>query len=421
MIGRRAVLLRLALRNVRRNARRSLLTATAMMLGLAMLVFSRAIADGAHEDWITNGVRLGTGHVVLERPAYRRSGDLADRLDSARLAVAMAALRQPDIAASTIVAAPRITVTGIANAAGTAVPVRIVAVDPGPDARFSLVDGKLTAGLPLTDSVPTGALVGVRLAHRLGLDPGSRFVVTAQGAHGEIADQLLRARGIFTTGVPDVDEGMIEMPLATARAWLGTGPGATEVAVLLRSSRDVAPIVASLRTALRGDSAIDVVDWQHALPALAASVRLDDYGDYVMHGILFVIVALAIVNTMLISVLHRSREFGVLRSLGLTGAQTGTLVMLEGGLLTALSGFAGLALGAGVIWAFFRHGLDFSFLMGNMNMSGVVISPVIIPDLRLASLLQSAAFIVVIGAVASLYPAVRAMRIDVARAMKFDE
>lgn len=422
MIARLVMLARLAGRNVRRNARRSLLTAAAMLLGLGMLVFSRALADGAHEDWITNGVRLATGHVVLETPAFRRSGDLADRLDATEVARAMAALDAPAVRARIRAVAPRITITGIANAAGTAVPTRIIGVDPAREAQFSIVNARLTAGAPLSDSAAIGALVGSQLARRLGIAVGSRFVATAQGARGEIADQLLRVRGIFTTGLPDVDDGLVELPLATARTWLGTGDGATEIAVLLHSARDVPPAASALHRALGGDSTIAVVDWEHALPALAASVQLDDDGDYVVHLILFIIVALAIINTMLMSVLHRSREFGVLRALGLTRGQTGGLVFLEGGLLTAASGLAGLVLGVGVTWIFFRHGLDYSFLMGrSVTMSGVVISPVIIPDLRAGSLLQSVGFIVAIGTLASLYPAWRAMQIDVAEAMKFDE
>ena len=157
------------------------------------------------------------------------------------------------------------------------------------------------------------------------------------------------------------------------------------------------------------------------MPTLDAAVKIDDYGDYVFHTILFVIIALAIINTVLMSVLYRVREFGVLRALGLTKRETGGIVFLEGLLLTVASGIVGLALGIGVTWVFFRNGLDFSAMWNEeFTFSGVVIETVIVPAFRLAQIVQSVVFILIIGILSSLYPAYRATRIDVAEAMKFE-
>ena len=161
--------------------------------------------------------------------------------------------------------------------------------------------------------------------------------------------------------------------------------------------------------------------WREANPALAAAIAIDDFGNYLIFGILFIIIAFGIVNTVLMSVLHRHREFGVLQSLGLTPAQTGTIVLVEGLTLTAVSGFIGVSLGLLATWYFFGDGLDFSALMGeDMTFSGVVIDPVIVPLFRLARVAQTLTFILFIGAVASIYPARRAAKIDVAESMKFE-
>ena len=95
---RLGVLLALAWRNVLRQARRSLLTASAMVVGLALLVISRSLADGSHESWIDAGVRLASGHVVVQHPGYARSADLADRLSPAQVEAALAALAGPPLA-----------------------------------------------------------------------------------------------------------------------------------------------------------------------------------------------------------------------------------------------------------------------------------------------------------------------------------
>jgi ABC-type lipoprotein release transport system permease subunit len=169
----------------------------------------------------------------------------------------------------------------------------------------------------------------------------------------------------------------------------------------------------------RGEIAVE--GWREAMPELDAAVKIDDFGNYLTQGILFTIIAIGIVNTVLMSVLYRYREFGVLQALGLTPAQTGTLVLIEGLVLTAFSGIAGVALGTFITWFFWRDGLDFSAMWNEeWTISGVVLDPVVVPLFRFARIAQAFIFLLAVGVLASLYPAYRATRIDVAEAMKFE-
>jgi ABC-type lipoprotein release transport system permease subunit len=419
-VRRLGVLLALAWRNVLRQARRSLLTSAAMVLGLALLVFSRSLADGSHETWIDAAVRLASGHVVVQHPGYARSADLADRLSPAQVEAALAALATPPLAERVAAATPRLTVTGLASSAESAVPALVVGVDPPLEAMFSDLADRAVEGAYLTADEPLGGFIGVGMAERLGLELGSRFVLTAQGADGEIVGQLVRVSGIYRTGVPEMDQALVHVPIATAREWLGTPGGATSVAALLESSRDTEDAAARLDEALAG-TGVDVLTWREASPELDAALRIDDWGDYIFHGVLLAIVALAILNAILMSVLNRRREFGVLRALGLTGRQTGAVVLAEGILLTLASGAVGIALGLGVTWTFWRDGLDLSALSGeDMTISGAVIDPVLVPEFRLPTVLFAFAWIFAIGLVASLYPARQARKFDVAESMKFE-
>lgn len=163
--------------------------------------------------------------------------------------------------------------------------------------------------------------------------------------------------------------------------------------------------------------------WREADPALAAAIAIDDFGNYLIQGFLFVIIAFSIVNTVLMSVMLRRREFGVLQALGLTPGQTGAVVLVEGLTLSVASGLLGVALGLLVTWGVFGDGLDLSVMMENidqMTFSGAVVDPVIIPLVTAQRLTQIVAFILCIGAAASIYPALRAARIDVIEALKFD-
>ena len=418
------VLALLAMRNLRRQLRRTVLTMSAMVVGGGLLILSFAIGDGAHEAWIDGGVRLGTGHVTVEQPEFRVSRRIEHRVPADVRQAAEAALDAPDIAPLVLARSSRLAVSGLASSAVGARPVQILAVDPGTEPAFGTIDDQVIDGRYLQPDDRLAAYVGTELASSLELELGSRLVVQAQDAEREIAGQLLRVVGIFRTGVPEVDQAVIHMPIATAAEWLGAGHDVTNVSVVLSSSQVVAGVAARLDTALadpvaRGD--VRVMEWRESDPALASAIAIDDFGNYLIYAILFTIIGFGVVNTVLMSVLHRRREFGVLQALGLTPGQTGAIVLIEGLTLTAASGLAGVALGWALTWYFLGEGVDLSALIETeMTFSGIVLDPVLQPMFTPERMLQILAFMLVLGAAASIYPALRAARIDVTEAMKFD-
>ena len=158
------------------------------------------------------------------------------------------------------------------------------------------------------------------------------------------------------------------------------------------------------------------------MPELYAAVLVDEWGSYVVFVVLFVIIGFGIVNTVLMSVLHRHREFGVIQALGLTPRQTGAIVFIEGILLTGAGAIVGVAVGGLVTWLFMRNGVDMTVLMGDTDyeFAGVVLDPIMIPLFRPARVVQAIVSILMIGVMASIYPAVRAATVDIAESMKFD-
>jgi ABC-type lipoprotein release transport system permease subunit len=424
MMTRLNLMVRLALRNLRRQTRRTALTAAALILGGTVLMISLPLGDGTHEDWIDSAVRMGSGHIAIQAPNYRTSRKIEDRLSGPARIAAEAALDEQAIATHVIDVVPRLTTGGLASSPTGARPALIVGVDPIAEAGFSILDEKLMEGRYLEPGDRLAAYVGAGLVEGLKLRLGSRLVVTAQDADGEIASQLVRVVGIFRTGVPEIDQSLIHIPLGTAGSWLRAGDGVTTIAVLIDTSRRVPRISRALQRQLSGaidEGSLAVVGWREAMPELDAAVKIDDFGNYMFQGIMFGIIALGIVNTVLMSVMYRKREFGLLQALGLTPRQTGGLVMVEGLILTTISGIIGIALGLFITWFFWRDGLDFSFAWDEeWTFSGVVMDPVVIPYFRVARVIQGLVFIFMIGAIASLYPAYRAIRIDVAESMKFE-
>lgn len=397
------------------------MTSLAMVLGLALLVFSRSLAEGAYDKMIDSGVRMGSGHIAIQAPEYLATGKLEHRLEGevVRLAseVANDVLRE-----SLLSWAPRLSVNGLASSTAAAVPVRIEGVDPELERAFSDIEDKLQDGRYLEAGDRLHAYIGTELAQRLDVQVGNRFVLTAQTSTGDVEGQLVRVAGIFQTGIPEVDQSLIHIPIDTAREWLHT-PGATSTLAFLLNESELTDIgVETLQQELKNESQIRVLGWRESSPELAAAIRLDSTGNYIFHSILLAIIALSILNAVMISVLGRRREFGVLQAMGLTGVETGFVVFLEGLFLTVVSGVAGIFAGLLFTWGLFRDGLDFSiFMEDGLEFGGQIMEPIIIPHFSVEQLLISTFVVVTIGMISSLYPALRASKLDVAEAMKFEQ
>ena len=292
-------------------------------------------------------------------------------------------------------------------------------VEPTAELALSRLGEEVVDGRYLEDGDRLHAFIGDAMAGRLGVRTGSRMVLTAQTASGEIGGQLVRVVGTYHTGVDALDESLVHIPLATARDWLGV-EGATSVAVLLPHSSFTDPVLEKARAAI-DPAGIEVVGWPETLPDLSAALKLDDGGDWAFHIILFIIVALAILNAVFMSVLHRRREMGLLRALGLSGGETGLVVYIEGTLLTVASGIVGVGLGFALVWLLFRDGLDMSAMMPeDVNFGGIAFDPVMVPVIEASQVVQSAILSAMIGLSASLYPAWHAARLDPAESVKVE-
>lgn len=373
--------------------------------------------------WIREAARMGTGHIVVERPEFRTAPRIENRLPREVHDVVTRALAAPAVASRVMAASARLSVSGLASSTAGARPVRITAVVPEAEAGLSTLDTKVVSGRYLGPDDDARAVIGERLAASLRLEPGSKFVVQSEDATGEIASQLLRVAGIFRSGVSEVDQTTVQVPLRTADSWLGAGNGVTNVNVVLLHSSMVPETVDALEEALAAnilEGDVAVLDWKMANPALASAIALDDFSGSIVRVLLFAIIAFGIMNTVLMSVLHRHREFGILQAIGMSPGQTGVIVLIEGMVLTFLSGFIGVGLGSFLTWYFFGDGLDFSGAMDEMTFSGILLEPIIVPEFRLGRYLQALGFILVVGTISSIYPAVRAANIDVTEVLKFD-
>jgi putative ABC transport system permease protein len=411
-------LLRIAWRNLWRHTRRTLLTALAFGAGVFLLIFFLGLGDGMHEKMIETGIRMGSGHVVVEPEGARREV-AADLLLAPDVVSALrAVLAMPRIAREIEGSAPRLVGSGLLSSANNAAGVEIIGVDAAREANLSLLPDRIVAGTFLgPDGAAPPVVVGRALAEKLKVKLGSKVVLMSQ-AGAEIESQLLRVGGIFATGMEDVDGHLISVRLDDFQKLLGRPGALTQEAIFLHRAGDAGEVRRLIAAAL-ARRPVDVLTWRQALPQLDQFVVLDDAGNYIFNAILLVMVTLGVLNTVLMTVLERRREFGLLAALGMRPSLAGLMVLSESMLITALGTGIGLAAGLAAHRYFAVHGLDIAAMSSTtFSAAGVAIDSVVHFYLYPGRIRWSLLFIAMLGIAAALYPAMRAARTPPTEAMR---
>ncbi len=410
------LLLLMSWRNLWRHPRRTLLTALAFAIGVFLLIISLGLGDGMHEKMIETGIRLGSGHILLEPAAARQTVGELHFLSGDSVARAEALLQRAEIRDHVRGTAPRLLASGLISSATNSTGVQIVGALPERESDIALLPEKVTQGTFLSESGRTpSAVIGEGLAEKLGVALGSKVVLMTQ-AGSEIQSQLLRVRGIFSTGLGEVDQRLVAVRLGDLQAMIQRPGAVSHLAVFLDSSEQSAPMrdVIARRISESFDTEPpNVLTWRQAMPELDQFIVVDDAGNYLFNGVLLFMVSLGVLNTILMAVLERRREFSLLLALGMRPREITTVVMMESMLLTALGAGTGLVLGWGAHRYFATYGLDFSSMMDqNFSVAGVSIDTLVYSYLYDGRIAGTLTYVTLLGLGASLYPALRAARTD---------
>lgn len=407
-----AILMKLAWRNLWRNVRRTLITMAAIGLGLALAMVSIGLGDGGHEQMIESGVRMGAGHITVQPRGYQKNPSNEKTITN-ETPVLRALKDIPQVREVSLRIVGRGLISSAANSSGIA----FRGVDPTQEGDKSLLAPHVISGDYLSVGDARGILIGEKLAQKLRVSVGKRVVLMGQDASKEVSSSLFRVKGIYKTGVSDLDRYFCVISLEGARHFLGLEQGVTQVAIYLGSQFEVEKVLSLLRSRL-GFLPIEVLPWQEVMPDLLRFVQLDDAGNYLFLGIILVIVALGILNTILMSVLERTREFGMMLALGLSPCFLFFTIMFETTILALMSMVFGGGLGFGGHHYFATVGLNLTGLTAErLTLAGTIISPILYSHLRPMRVVGLLIIVFLVTLVTGLYPAVKASRLSPVKAI----
>lgn len=363
-------ILDMARRNIKRNKRRTVLAASSIALAVMMMTFLGGLISGILDNMVRNLTRSDMGHVrVITSGFESRSRFMpVDELVADPEAV-MAAIRAiPDMPGELVMVTDRIMFgTLLSNGPSTKAAVGF-AGDASAEADLmdldrSIVEGRYIGG-------PGETILGTKLAHDLGFDVGESMLVVTQGADYGLHIKRFTIVGLFSTGLNQLDGSFFQVPIADAKAFLRTAGGSQQVLVMLDDYRKAPQAAAAIRTAiaaLPGEENLLVQPWTAVGEYPALITLMENIYNYVFVFIA-VLGAFIITNILMMVVLERKKEIGILKAMGLRRRDVLGMFLAEGALMGAIGSGVGAVLGLVLCYVLSIYGFDFSAAMASMTM-----------------------------------------------------
>ncbi|MBL8102713.1 MAG: ABC transporter permease [Anaerolineales bacterium] len=398
--------LKIAYRNLGRHRRRTFLSALALAMGTALLMFIAAFFQGEMRSSMETTLRLDSGHIQIRDVDYD-----PDKLSVAweylienpgQVAAQVEALNQVQVAT------PRLLASGIVSVGDESAGVQIMGVVPSSEANAPYRDG-IVSGEFLAADDREGVVIGYPLAESLGLNVGDQLTLLVNTSEGNVDEQQFTVRGVFTTGTSVYDKGVVFLPLEKAQAFSGAENRASMIFILLKD-REQADAVAA---AIQGQG-YQVKTWNQLNELL---VLINDFSNAyitILNLIVLGVTATVIVNTLLMSVFERTREIGILTAIGMKGRQVIALFLTEAGLLA----LGGITIGSLAGWALSAYFGKVGFYFGDLGVSGgMLLQDRIYPYLTIDAAINLVVTSFIITLLASLYPARLASRMEPVEAL----
>jgi ABC-type lipoprotein release transport system permease subunit len=335
-----------------RRRTRSVLVVMMIAVSLWGLFFMEGIYDGMTEQMINNAIRSDSGHISLFGEGYRLDPDLSRQVDD--VAVVDSLLARDNRVLSYV---KRLKQDGLVATAHYSRGVAIFGVDLAAEEKHGRLKGYLSRGEFSFGKKGRGAIIGFKLADKLQVRIGSKIVLSAQDSHGEVSAAPLKVRGILKTNNMALDENAVFIGDQKARKLLSMDEGVSQVAVILHDEAQIAGLQQELR---RQFPHLEILRWDELYPALMQSRVMMEGFNLVTSLLIFCVAALGIFGVMLVSVLERLREFGIMLAIGTRFSQLRNIIFVESFFLGFIGFSLGSLVGGATLYFFKVNGLDLS-------------------------------------------------------------
>jgi ABC-type lipoprotein release transport system permease subunit len=402
--------IQLAWRNIWRNPRRTAVILTAVIIGVWSMILLGALMRGIAVGMVKNGIATLTGHIQIHHKGYRDDPAIENSIFN--LQIVEKALKEslPTGAQWT----RRVRVNAIANNARHSSGVTMVGIDPLAEAKISFIGSAISRGHYLAEDDANGILVGEALLEKFETKIGRKLVLMSQDKEQEIASRAFRIVGVFRAEMESTEKQFVFVARSAGQRMLKLGNGISEIAILLSDGYENRDVYKKLKTILPAKQ-FEVHSWRELLPFQTAYLKILDGFMWFWFLVVFVAMGFGIVNTTLMAVFERMREFGLMKALGMKPWWILREVLVESFLLLICGLIVGNLLGFLSIYALSGNGIDLSALAAGAEYAGM--SRIIYPAIAVKDVWVANLTVLLLGLLVSLYPAIKASRFTPVQAL----
>ncbi len=402
--------IKMAFRNIFRAKRRSIIVILTIAIGLWGLIVSNAYYDGMIQQMVKSAIEIDSGHIQIHKFGFQEKMLINLVLpDPKKVASSIKNLK--DVKSFS----PRVRGNGLAQTAEYSSGVMILGIDPFKEQDITSVKGNLVDGEYLDQAPQNSVLVGKAFAKKFNLELGEKLIIMVQDSKNEIGSAAFRVCGFFQSASTDFDKFAIFIDLKAAQKLYSLGNNLSEYVITLENSDQIQQAKQILKKELGQE--YEVIDWKEIMPVLVEMQVMMDFWTYLSYIVVFLAVAIGIINILLMSIFERIREFGVMKALGTSPSKLVFMILME----SVIIGFLGLVLGGVFSYAtgyyFMERGIDLTAFSKGLEYFGF--SPIVYPVFTPGNIITAIVAVIITTVVAAIWPAIKAARLVPTEAIRF--
>lgn len=405
----------LAWRNLWRNPTRTLVLIGAIALGIWAALFMTGFATGMIKSYVSNAIEKMVSHIQIHNPQFGEEEDVTLLLKGA-VAEAANIRKMEEVQAVGV----RTLATGMISSAQGVRGIKVKGVEPAEEALLTGLDKNLVEGEYFTGDRKNELLISKTIAEKLQAKVRSKLVLNLQDLQGEIAPAAFRVVGIFKTGSKPFDEAHVfvarkdlnDLLSHTSEDNAASDELAHEIAILLKDPRNID----QFKQKLSPQAGQKIETYREISPDLELYESQMEFVSMIYLTIIMLALIFGIVNTMLMAVLERVRELGMLMGIGMNKTKVFFMIMLEAIFIGAVAAPLGLLLGASTVYLLGIYGLDMSMYSNSLEMYGM--SSIIYFSVQPIVYWQIPLFVGVTAVLAALYPSWKAIQLKPVEAIR---
>ncbi len=402
------MLIKIASRNIWRSQKRSLTIVAAVSFGLWAGIFMTAFYNGVIEQRINTAISSELSHIQLHHPEFRKDHEIKYYLPEGRKT--LRELSQDSLVKNV---SGRVIIQGmIASAAGSS-GITINGIMPEGENLLTHLSGKIIRGNYFNPKKTNEIILSERLRKKLKLNLNKKAILTFQDMEGNLASAAFRIQAVYKTVNAPYDDSNVFVKITDVDSLGGIPNEINEIAVLLKSSNMLEERQKNMK---RIFPKTEIQNWKEIAPELGYTVSVGDKMMFIFMGIIMLALGFGIVNTMMMAVLERTREIGMLMALGMNKFKIFMMIVLETFFLILAGCPIGIALALVTVEITQRTGIDFSQYSEVYSSFGY--SPVFYPNLSLRQFGIMILLVVITAFVSALFPARKALQLNPAESLK---